>query len=399
MRRTPSERRPVGGDGWGAYNSAGWIRQNPSAACQLPVRYVAAPRDGCDPVGEDDCHGTIHATTTGALWARQLAERSPMHQRTLGRQGLTVSALGYGAMGISRAYGPSNVDEGIAAIRRAHDLGITFFDTAEMYGWGENEQVLGRALRGFRDEVVIATKFGQTPQGPRNSRPEHIREVITASLRNLGVDRIDLLYQHRVDPEVPIEDVAGTVKEAIDAGTVRYFGLSEAGPITIRRAHSVQPVSALQTEYSLFAREVEQLFPVLDELGIGLVPYSPLGRGFLTGGVKPSDQYDPSDGRANGAPRYPWWQPGNYEKNRAIVDRLTRIAARRNATLAQLALAWLLGRGEHIVPIPGSRNPKRVEENAAAVDLHLTEADLADIDRAIGDGPYGRRNAHPEPWH
>lgn len=321
-----------------------------------------------------------------------------MQQRTLGRQGLTVSALGYGAMGISRAYGPSDVDEGIAAIRHAHDLGVTFFDTAEMYGWGENEQVLGRAIKGFRDEVVIASKFGQTPDGGRNSRPEHIREVITASLRHLGVDHIDLFYQHRVDPDVPIEDVAGTVKEFIDAGTVGYFGLSEAGPTTIRRAHAVQPVSALQTEYSLFAREVEQLFPVLDELGVGFVPYSPLGRGFLTGGVRPSDQYDPSDARANGAPRYPWWQAGNFEKNRAIVDRLTAIAAAKDATLAQLALAWLLGRGEHIVPIPGSRNPRRVEENVAAVDLELTAADLAAIDEAIGEGPYGRRNVHLEAW-
>ncbi len=321
-----------------------------------------------------------------------------MQQRTLGRQGLTVSALGYGSMGISRAYGPSDVDEGIAAIRRAHDLGVTFFDTAEMYGWGENEKVLGRAVKGFRDEVVLASKFGQTPEGKRNSRPEHIREVITASLRNLGVDHIDLYYQHRVDPDVPIEEVAGTVKEFIDAGTVRYFGLSEAGPTTIRRAHAIQPVSVLQTEYSLFAREVEQLFPVLDELGIGLVPYSPLARGFLTGGLRSSDQYDPSDARANGSPRFPWWQPGNYERNRLIVERLTAVAAATGATIAQLALAWLLGRGEHIVPIPGSRNPERVEENVAAVDLHLTGVDLAAIEAAIGEGPFGRRSAHLERW-
>ena len=320
-----------------------------------------------------------------------------MQQRTLGTQGLTVGALGYGAMGISMAYGPSDVDEGIAAIRHAHELGVTFFDTAEIYGWGENETILGRAVRGFRDDVVLATKFGFTRGLGYDSRPEHVREVVDASLTRLGVDHIDLLYQHRVDPAVPIEDVAGAVKDAIDAGKVTYFGLSEAGPNTLRRAHAVQPVSVLQTEYSLFARQVERLFPALDELGIGLVPYSPLARGFLTGAVRPADQYDASDGRTTGG-RFPWWYPENFAHNAAIVEKLTTIAAGKDATLSQLALAWVLAQGEHVVPIPGSRNPRRVEENVAATQLELTAADLAAVADALGDGPQGERHTMLATW-
>lgn len=213
-----------------------------------------------------------------------------MQKRTLGQQGLTTSAIGYGSMGIHMAYGAADAEGGASAIQRAYDLGVTFFDTAELYGWGENEKVVGRAVKPFRDDVVIATKFGFTHDYGYDSRPEHIREVVENSLRYLGTDHIDVLYQHRVDPNVPIEDVAGTVKELIDAGKVKYFGLSEAGPETMRRAHAVQPVSVLQTEYSLFEREVEVLFPVLNELGIGFVPYSPLGRGFLTGTAKPAAQ-------------------------------------------------------------------------------------------------------------
>ena len=319
-----------------------------------------------------------------------------MQQRTLGRQGLTVSALGYGSMGINLAYGPSDEQQGIAAIQRAHDLGVTFFDTAEAYGWGENEKVVGRAIKAFRDEVVVASKFGFTREYGRDSRPEHIREVIENSLRNLGVDHVDLYYQHRVDPNVPIEDVAGTVKEFIDAGKVKYFGLSEAGPNTIRKAHAVLPVSVLQTEYSLFTREAEQLSPVLEELGIGFVAYSPLARGFLTGAVKPADEYDPTDARSGS--RFPWWQPGNFERNYEIVQRLTAIASARDATLSQLALAWLLARGEHVVPIPGTRSPERVEENVAATNLELTRADLDAIDAAIGEGPYGARNTEGVTW-
>ena len=320
-----------------------------------------------------------------------------MQQRTLGQQGLTTSAIGYGSMGITMGYGPTDEEESIAAIRQAHDLGVTMFDTAELYGWGEGEKILGRAIKGFRDDVVIASKFGFTPEFGFDSRPEHIREVINNSLRYLDVDYIDLYYQHRVDPEVPIEDVAGTVKEFIDAGKITYFGLSEAGPNTIRRAHAVQPVSVLQTEYSLFTRDIEAVFPTLDELGIGFVPYSPLARGFLTGGVKPADQYDPTDGRSYGAV-LPWWEPGNFEKNYEIVQRLTAIAEAKGATVAQLALAWLLAQGDHIVPIPGSRNPGRVAENVAAVDLELGAADLEAITAAISDGPYGARNTEGVTW-
>ncbi|WP_328752836.1 aldo/keto reductase [Streptomyces sp. NBC_00285] len=315
-----------------------------------------------------------------------------MQHRTLGSQGLKVSAIGYGSMGLTMAYGPGDEQEGVAAIRRAHDLGVTFFDTAELYGWGtgNNEVLLGKAVSDFRDEVVLATKFGfaQTEQGlGLNSRPDNIRKVADNSLRYLGVDQIDVFYQHRVDPDVPIEDVAGAVKELIDAGKVKYFGLSEAGPQTIRRAHAVQPVSVLQTEHSLFERDVEQLFPLLDELGIGFVPYSPLGRGFITGTAKPASAYDATDIR-NVDPR---WQPGNFEKNVEAVDRLGDLAATKGITVSQLALAWLLTRGEHIVPIPGTRSVRRIEENTGAADVTLTAADLAAIDEILPHGGFGAR--------
>ncbi|MCQ1987104.1 aldo/keto reductase [Arthrobacter sp. zg-Y844] len=313
-----------------------------------------------------------------------------MQTRTLGSQGLTTSAIGYGSMGISLAYGPGDEQEGISAIQKAHELGVTFFDTAELYGWGANEEIVGRAVKSFRDEVVIATKFGFTRDGGFDSRPEHIRDVVENSLSRLGVDHIDVLYQHRVDPSVPIEDVAGTVKEFIDAGKVKYFGLSEAGPETLRRAHAVQPVSVLQTEYSLFERDVEVLFPVLNQLGIGFVPYSPLGRGFLTGTAKPAAEYDETDMRSWDAR----WQPGNFEKNVDATRKLTELAASKDATVAQLALAWLLAQGEHIVPIPGTRSAKRVEENVGAVDLSLTDADLARIKEILPTGGFGVR--YPE---
>ena len=311
-----------------------------------------------------------------------------MQKRTLGQQGLATSALGYGAMGISLAYGPGDEQEGIATIQKAYDLGVTLFDTAELYGWGENEKIVGRAVAGFRDDIVIATKFGFTaPDFGFNSHPDHIREVVDNSLRYLGVDSIDVLYQHRVDPNVPIEDVAGTVKEFIDAGKVKYFGLSEAGPDTIRRAHAVHPVSVLQTEYSLFEREVESLFPLLNELGIGFVPYSPLGRGFLTGSAKPAGEYDATDMRRTD----PRWQPGNFEKNVEATRQLTELAASKDATVAQLALAWLLAQGEHIVPIPGTRSTRRVEENIGAVDVKLTGADLERIAEILPTGGFGAR--------
>jgi aryl-alcohol dehydrogenase-like predicted oxidoreductase len=293
-------------------------------------------------------------------------------------------------MGISMAYGAADAEGGTAAIQRAYDLGVTFFDTAELYGWGENEKVVGRAVKDFRDEVVIATKFGFTRDYGFDSRPEHIREVVENSLRYLGMDHIDVLYQHRVDPTVPIEDVAGVVKEFIDAGKVKYFGLSEAGPETIRRAHAVQPVSVLQTEYSLFERDVEVLFPVLNELGIGFVPYSPLGRGFLTGTAKRATDYDETDFRRSDAR----WQPGNFEKNVDATRQLTELAASKDATVAQLALAWLLAQGEHFVPIPGTRSATRVEENVGAVDLILTDGDLARITEILPTGGFGAR--YPE---
>jgi aryl-alcohol dehydrogenase-like predicted oxidoreductase len=310
-----------------------------------------------------------------------------MQKRTLGQQGLTVSELGYGAMGINLAYGSGSESEGIEAIKRAHELGVTLFDTAEMYGWGANEKVVGAAVKDFRDDIVIATKFGFNQDWTLNSRPEHIKEVADNSLRYLGIDTIDVFYQHRVDPDVPIEDVAGAVKDLIEAGKVRYFGMSEAGTNTIRRAHAVQPVSVLQTEYSLFEREVEQIFPTLDELGIGFVAYSPLGRGFLTGTAKPSAEYDEGDIRRTD----PRWQPGNFEKNVHAVEQLTTLAASKGATVSQLALAWLLTRREDIVPIPGTRSAKRVEENVGAADVTLSSDDLKSIDEILPTGGFGAR--------
>ncbi|MGW7516344.1 aldo/keto reductase [Streptomyces sp. NPDC054796] len=328
-----------------------------------------------------------------------------MQYRTLGSQGLEVSAIGYGAMGLTMAYGSTDEEARVAALRRAHDLGVTFFDTAEMYGWGtgSNEILVGKAVRDFRDDVVLATKFGvdmsvppERIGGALDSRPDNIRKVADNSLRYLGVDQIDVFYQHRVDPEVPIEEVAGTVGELIDAGKVKYFGLSEAGPGTIRKAHAVRPVSVLQTEYSLFERDVEQLFPVLDELGIGFVAYSPLGRGFITGTAKPAGQYEATDIR-NSDPR---WRPGNFEKNVEAVDRLAELAAAKGASVSQLALAWLLSRGEHIVPIPGTRSPERIDENTGAADLTLTAADLAAIGEILPRGGFGARYAdgHVPTW-
>jgi aryl-alcohol dehydrogenase-like predicted oxidoreductase len=310
-----------------------------------------------------------------------------LRQRRLGRQGLEAAEIGFGAMGITLAYGEADPSGGTAAIRRAYELGVTMFDTAEMYGWGENERVVGAAVAPFRDRVTIATKFGFTREYGVDSRPGHIREVVENSLRFLGTEHIDLLYQHRPDPAVPIEDVADAVKEFIAAGQVRFFGLSEAGEQTIRRAHAVQPVSVLQTEYSLFERDVEALFPVLHELGIGFVPYSPLGRGFLTGTARPADQYDADDMRS----RDPRWQPGNYERNVAATAELTLLAEAKGATVSQLALAWLLAQGDDIAPIPGTRSAARVAENVAAASLVLTADELAQIAHILPDGGFGAR--------
>ncbi|GAA4629591.1 aldo/keto reductase [Actinoallomurus vinaceus] len=320
-------------------------------------------------------------------------------QRTLGTQGLQVGAIGLGTMGMTMAYGAADEPGGIATIRRAYELGVTFFDTAELYGMGtgSNEQLLGRAVKDFRDEVVIATKFGFDLSDPQkigtafDSRPEHIREVTENSLRHLGTDHIDVLYQHRVDPDVPIEDVAGTVGELIAEGKVRYFGLSEAGPDVIRRAHAVHPVSVLQTEYSVFERAVEaEVLPVVRELGIGFVPYSPLGRGFLTTAVKPAAEYPADDMRS----RDERWQPGNYEKNLAAVRELTALSEAKGIAVTQLALAWLLAQGDDIVPIPGTRSPRRLEENVAAARVTLTAEDLARILEILPHGAAGSR--YPE---
>ncbi|WP_062463843.1 aldo/keto reductase [Demequina soli] len=308
-----------------------------------------------------------------------------MEQRILGRQGLTVSAIGYGAMGTAVGYGPSDDTESIAAIRAAHDLGVTHFDTAEMYGWGVGEQLLGTALAPIREQVTIATKFGFTPTYAPSSQPDHVRNVVDNSLRNLGVDHIDVLYQHVHDPAVPVEDVVGVMKEYVDAGKVRYLGLSNTTPDNVRRAHAVHPISVLQTEYSVFARQSEAFLPVLEELGIGLVAYSPLARGFLSGAVQPRSAYEATDFRQ----RIPYWAPENYDANVAIVDALTALAEEKGATLAQLAIAWLLAQRDYIVPIPGSRNPARVAANVASADIELTDADLARIAAIAPDGGVG----------
>jgi aryl-alcohol dehydrogenase-like predicted oxidoreductase len=310
-----------------------------------------------------------------------------MQQRTLGQQGLAVSAIGYGAMGTATGYGPTDDTESISAIRRAHELGVTHFDTAEMYGWGVGEKLLGTALAPIRDEVTIATKFGFTPSFAPHSRPEHIREVVDASLQNLRVDSIDLLYQHVHDPAVPVEEVVGVMKEYVEAGKVKYLGLSNTNAESIRKAHAVHPISVLQTEYSIFARESEALLPVIEELGIGLVAYSPLARGFLSGAVQPRSAYAADDFRQH----IGWWAPENYDANVAIVDRLTQVASQKGASLSQLAIAWLLAQRGYIVPIPGSRNAGRVAENIAAADITLTDADLAAITAIAPTGGIGSR--------
>lgn len=322
-----------------------------------------------------------------------------MKKRKLGRQGLEVSALGLGTMGMSMAYGSSDDDESVATIRRAYDLGVTHFDTAELYGMGTgaNEVLLGKAVRDFRKDVVIATKFGfdipnMTPtKVPLDSRPERIRTVVENSLRYLGTDYIDVLYQHRVDPAVPIEDVAGAVKELVAAGKVRYFGMSEAGTETLRRAHAVHPVSVLQTEYSLFVRDVEkEILPFVREVGIGFVPYSPLGRGFLTSTVKPAHEYEESDMRR-------WddrWQGDNYTKNLAAVTALRELSAEHGLGVTQLALGWLLAQGEDVAPIFGTKSRARLEENVAAGRATIDSALAAKVGEILPNGAHGNR--YPE---
>jgi aryl-alcohol dehydrogenase-like predicted oxidoreductase len=310
-----------------------------------------------------------------------------MQKRELGRNGLSVSAIGLGCMGISQSYGTrlSN-EEGVRLIRDAFDRGITFFDTAEVYGPFDNEEVVGEALRPIRNEVVVATKFGfdidfaTLENRGVDSRPEHIREAVEGSLRRLGLETIDLLYQHRVDPSVPIEDVAGTVRDLIGQGKVRHFGMSEPSVETLRRAHAVQPVAAIQNEFSLWWRDVETngILGLCDELGIGFVPYSPLGRGFLTGALNADTKLGDDDFRKNN----PRFQPEAMEKNQALVDFIKRVASGKGATPAQIALAWLLAKRPYVVPIPGTTKLHRLEENIGAASVELTQDDLSHIDDA-----------------
>jgi aryl-alcohol dehydrogenase-like predicted oxidoreductase len=306
-----------------------------------------------------------------------------MQKRKLGNSGLEVSALGLGCMGLSFGYGPAtDIQDAIKLLRIAFERGITFFDSAEAYGPYKNEELLGEALAPFRDQVVIATKFGfegAVPAKGTNSQPENIRKVAEASLKRLKTDRIDLFYQHRVDPNVPIEDVAGTVKDLIQEGKVKHFGMSEAGAATIHKAHAVQPVAALQSEYSLWWREPEQeVIPTLEELGIGFVPFSPLGKGFLTGAIDENTTFDKTDFR-NIVPRF---TPEARKANQVMVDLMTSIASQKNATPAQIALAWLLAQKPWIIPIPGTTKLHRLEENINAVNVVLTTDDLKSIEEA-----------------
>jgi aryl-alcohol dehydrogenase-like predicted oxidoreductase len=312
-----------------------------------------------------------------------------LRKRTLGHQGLEVAEIGLGCMGMSQSYGPANEAESIATVHRALDLGCTFLDTAEVYGPFTNEELLGRALKGRRAEVTLATKFGWRIEngkmvgGELDSRPEHIRAALEGSLRRLGTDYVDLLYQHRIDPAVPIEEVAGTVAQLVRAGKVRFFGLSEAGVGNIRRAHAVHPVSALQSEYSLWERNLEDdVIPALRELGIGLVPFSPLGRGFLTGAVKRAEEYPEEDYRRKD-PRY---QGANFDANVRAAEAVRTVAAELGATAGQVALAWLLHQGEDIVPIPGTKQRRYLEENVAAANLELSAAQVATLSAALAAG-------------
>jgi aryl-alcohol dehydrogenase-like predicted oxidoreductase len=312
-----------------------------------------------------------------------------VEQRNLGSQGLIVSELGLGCMGMSEFYGTADEDESIATIHRSIELGVTFLDTADMYGPFTNERLLGKAIAGRRDEVVLATKFGNERREDGswvgvNGRPEYVRRACDASLERLGVDYIDLYYQHRVDPETPIEETVGAMRELVEAGKVRYLGLSEAGSETIRRAHAVHPISVLQSEYSLFSRDVEdEILPTVRELGIGFVAYSPLGRGFLSGRWRSIEDLPEGDTRSG---RFPRFTEENFKKNVELADWVRGIADEKNATPGQLALAWLLAQGDDVVPIPGTKRRKYLEENAAAADVTLTEEHLRRIEEAMPRG-------------
>jgi aryl-alcohol dehydrogenase-like predicted oxidoreductase len=311
-----------------------------------------------------------------------------MEQRTLGRDGLVVSAIGLGCMGMSEFYGPRDEDEAIATIRRALDLGVNFLDTADMYGPFTNERLVGRAIAGRREAVVLATKFGNVrgPDGERlgiSGDPEYVRQACDASLERLEVDHIDLYYQHRVDRNTPIEETVGAMSELVAAGKVRHLGLSEAAPATIRRAHAVHPITALQSEYSLWTRDQEdEILPTVRELSIGFVAYSPLGRGMLSGKIRSVEDLDPDDFRRH----HPRFQGENFNRNLDLVERVNELAAEKDVTPAQLALAWVLHRGEDIVPIPGTKRVRYLEENVAAVSVQLTETEIESIEAAFPKG-------------
>ena len=317
-----------------------------------------------------------------------------MRKVKLGSQGAIVSRMGLGCMGMSEFYGERNDEESAATILRALDLGINFLDTADTYGIGDNEELVGKTIRGRRDEVFLATKFAniRSKENPNyweiSGKPEYVRSACDASLKRLGVDHIDLYYQHRVDPKTPIEDTVGAMAELVKAGKVQYLGLSEASPATIRRAHKVHPITALQTEYSLWERHVEdEILPTVRELGIGFVPYSPLGRGFLTGAIRNPSDLSAGDFRQT---RYPRFSGENFDKNQVLVDRVRDFAERKGVTPGQLALAWVMAKGDDIVPIPGTKRRKYLEENAAAADIVLTPGEVEELESALPE-PAGER--------